>query len=62
MEIGKSQFTTDGFVKIYQLWVRQHAKKHIFFQKLGLNTFFGKSVKTERVTGTETYEKREAEI
>ena len=33
-----------------------------FVQKLGLNEFFGKIVKTEWVTGIETDEQREAEI
>ena len=33
-----------------------------FVQKLGLNEFFGKIVKTEWVTGIETDEQRGAEI
>ena len=37
-------------------------RKNTFSQKLGLNTFFGKKVKTEWVTGIEIDEKREAEI
>ena len=37
-------------------------RKNTFSQKLGLNTFFGKKVKTEWVTGIEIDEQREAEI
>ena len=37
-------------------------RKNTFSQKLGLNTFFGKKVKTEWVTGIEIHEQREAEI
>ena len=37
-------------------------RKNTFSQKLGLNTFFGKKVKTEWVTGIEIDERREAEI
>ena len=36
--------------------------KTYFFQKLGLQNFFGKIVKTEWVTGIEIEEQREAEI
>ena len=36
--------------------------KTIFLQKLGLQNFFGKIVKTEWVSGIETDEKHEAEI
>ena len=36
--------------------------KTYFLQKLGLNKFFGKSVKTEWVTAIETDEQREVEI
>ena len=37
-------------------------RKTYFLQKLGLNKFFGKLVKTEWVTGIEIDEQREAEI
>ena len=37
-------------------------RKNTFSQKLGLNTFFGKKVKTEWVTSIEIDEQREAEI
>ena len=37
-------------------------EKTYFLQKLGLNKFFGKSVKTEWVTGVEIDEQREVEI
>ena len=44
------------------LSVKQNVEKRIFFQKLGLQNFFGKIVKTEWVTGIEIEEQREAEI
>ena len=44
------------------LSVKQNVEKRTFFQKLGLQNFFGKIVKTEWVTGIEIEEQREAEI
>ena len=60
MEI--SPFTTDGFAEIYQLWVRQHAEKHIFFRNSDSINFLVNQFKTEWVTGIENDEQREAEI
>ena len=37
-------------------------RKTYFLQKLGLNNFFGKTVKTEWVSGIEIIKSREAEI
>ena len=64
MEI--SQFTTDSFVNYIKLNILVVGKtgcgKIHFLQKLGINEFFGKLVKTEWVTGIEIDEQREAEI
>ena len=62
MEIGKKSIYDGRFCGNILVAGKTTCRKTYFFQKLGLNTFFGKLVKTEWVTGIETYEQREAEI
>ena len=60
MEVGNKAIY-DGQFRGNTLVVGKTGKTY-FVQKLGLNKFFGKLVKTEWVTGIETDEQREAEI
>ena len=60
MEVGNKAIY-DGQFRGNTLLVGKTGKTY-FVQKLGLNKFFGKLVKTEWVTGIETDEQREAEI
>ena len=62
MEVGNKSIY-DGWFRWNILVVGKTAcEKTYFLQKLGLNKFFGKSVKTEWVTGVEIDEQREVEI
>ena len=62
MEVGNKSIY-DGWFRWNILAVGKTAcGKTYFLQKLGLNKFFGKSVKTEWVTAIETDEQREVEI
>ena len=62
MEIGDKSIYDGQFRGNILVVGKTGCGKTYFLQKLGLNNFFGKLVKTEWVTGIETDEQREADI
>ena len=62
MEAGSKSIYNGQFQGNMLVVGKTRCGKTYFVQKLGLNEFFGKIVKTEWVTGIETDEQREAEI
>ena len=62
MEVGNKSIYDGRFRGNILVVGKTACGKTDFLQKLGLNNFFGKLVKTEWVTGIEIDEQREAEI
>ena len=62
MEIGDKSIYDGQFRGNILVVGKTGCGKTYFLQKLGLNNFFGKLVKTEWVTGIEIDEQREADI
>ena len=62
MEVGNKSIYDGRFRGNILVVGKTICGKTYFLQKLGLNNFFGKLVKTEWVTGIENDEQREAEI
>ena len=62
MENGNKSIYDGRFCRDILVVGKTACGKTYFLQKLGLNNFFGKLVKTEWVTGIEIDEQREAEI
>ena len=62
MEIGDKSIYDGQFRGNILVVGKTGCGKTYFLQKLGLNNFFGKLVKTEWVTGIEIDEQREVEI
>ena len=53
---------TPNLEETYQSLEKQDAERHIFLQKLDVNNFFRKLIKTEWVSGIDIDKRREAEI
>ena len=62
MEVGNKSIYDEQFRGNILVVGKRGCRKTHFLQKLGLNKFFGKLVKTEWVTDIEIDEQREAEI
>ena len=62
MEVGNKSIYDEQFRGNILVVGKRGRRKTHFLQKLGLNKFFGKLVKTEWVTDIEIDEQREAEI
>ena len=62
MEVGNKSIYDGQFLRNILVVSKTGCWKTYSPQKLGLNKFFGKLIKTECVTGIEIDEQREAEI
>ena len=62
MEVGNKSIYDGRFCGNILVVGKTACGKTYFLQKLGINTFFGKLVKTQWVTGIDIDEQREHEI